>query len=86
MTHTFFFFFKGMHFPPGFNDNSIFADVTIIDVICNSYAGSQSQFQIVPISTSTKLGPLFVCSKPKNIVIETYCHKFYPTYIRCNLS
>lgn len=84
-----FFFFKGIKFPPGLNTTSIFADVTIIDTIYNSYAGSQAQFQIVPISTSGKLDPLLLCSsalKQKNIVIETCCPKFYPAYARWTLS
>jgi len=75
-----------MIFPSGFNETSIFADVTVIETICNSYASSQAQFQIVSISASAKMGPLIVCSKIKNMAIESYCRKFYAAYVRCNLS
>lgn len=35
-------FFKGVDFPSGFSYTSIFGNVTTIDTVCNSYAGSEA--------------------------------------------
>lgn len=52
------FFFKGVDFPSGFSDTSIFGNVTTIDTVCNSYAGSEGLLQVAPVNTRVKLGPL----------------------------
>lgn len=52
-----------MDFPSDFSETSIFGNVTTVDTIWNSCAGSQTQLQIAPVNTREKLSPVLVSSK-----------------------